>query len=663
MKILFVAPHLSTGGLPQFLLKKIQVLHKDHDIYCVEHTNCGGFVVQREQVKKILGNKFFELGEDKFKLTDIIKQINPEILHIEEMPEYFMDMKLAEKIYAKDRSYLIIETSHDSSFDSRNKRVFPDKFTFVSEYQKRNVESLGIPSEVHEYPITLKIKKSREEALKFLGLDPNKKHVINVGLFTPRKNQAEIIEYARKLKDYPIQFHFIGNHADNFKFYWEPLMKDFPSNCTWWNERKDVDNFYQAADLFLFTSRGSEHNKETSPLVIREAISFNLPSLIYNLPVYLGMYDKYENISYLNFNNLAENCDKILDKLNIQKVEEEQKDDLAFVISAYPSSSSSAEVTKECLDALAKFQVPTILASHCDVPKEVQESADYLVIDKKRNILTHQSYYVRYWQTLNRYGNNYKATLFLDSSLNDTYHGPAVYTNYYNGINLAKALGYKKVICLNFDFILKDYNFFNKVYSNLKNTNGYFINKSEPEGQTVKTVFHAIDTDFFYKLFPKIVNESDYNLWRQNINSESNGLENMYFHTLKNDLKSCYVSSFEQYEKDISNCDIDSNSQVEYFTILPIDSEPNKIALFFCSSNTKDNRKIIISHANGQFISDINGRTTVMEFIEMPTESCEITATIYNQNNLTDPIYTRKIKVDKDYLYNVLNKNGAVQKL
>lgn len=658
MKILYVAPHLSTGGLPQFLLKKIQVLHKEHDVYCVEYTNCGGFVVQRQQVKEILGNKFFELGENKFELLDLIKKINPEVLHIEEMPEYFMDMNLAEKIYTKDRSYLIIETSHDSSFDSRNKRVFPDKFTFVSEYQKQNVESLGIPSEVHEYPITLKIKKSREEALKFLGLDPNKKHVINVGLFTPRKNQAEIIEYARRLKDCPIQFHFIGNHADNFKFYWEPLMKDFPSNCTWWNERKDVDNFYQAADLFLFTSRGTENNKETSPLVIREAISFNLPSLIYNLPVYLGMYNKYDNVSYLNFDDLSDNCSKILQKLNIK---EDKRSDTVFIVSAYPNSSSSAKITKDCLDALSDFKLDKILASHCDVPEEVQKSADYTIADKKRNILTHQSYYVRYWQTLNKYGRNYKATLFLDSSLNDTYHGPAVYTNYYNGINLAKALGYKKAICLNFDFILKDSEFFNKVYWQLKNKNGYFVQKSEPEGQTLKTVFHAIDVDFFKKNFPLVKDEQDYNGWRSKIASESNGLENMYFHTLKNNLDQCYVSSFEEYENDISKCDIDSNSQVEYFTVLPIDSEPNKIALFFCSSNTKDSRKVEIIYPNGKITANIDGRTTVMEFIDRPKNTCEIIANIYDENDALIPIYSRNIKITEDYLNNTLVKNGIVQ--
>ena len=50
---------------------------------------------------------------------------------------------------------------------------------------------------------------------------------------------------------------------------WEPLMNDKPNNLTWWNERTDVDAFYQAMDLFLFTSRGSVNDKETMPLVIR----------------------------------------------------------------------------------------------------------------------------------------------------------------------------------------------------------------------------------------------------------------------------------------------------------------------------------------------------------------------------------------------------------
>ena len=317
MKILYIAPHLSTGGCPQFLFKKIQVLHKDHEIYCIEYADHGCFTVQKNKIKEILKDRLISVNYDRLKIVDIIKDLDPDVVHLEEMPEYFMDHEIAKKIYIKDRRYKIIETSHDSSFDPKGKVFFPDKLIYVSKYQKENLKEIDVPSEVCEYPILINPRKPREEALRVLGLDPNKKHVMHVGLFTSRKNQKEIIEYARILKDQPIQFHFIGNQADNFKSYWEPLMKDFPSNCKWWNERKDVDNFYQAADLFLFVSKDENGDKETSPLVIREAISYNIPTLIYNSPVYMGMYDKYENIKYLDYDSKDENLNRILKTLNL----------------------------------------------------------------------------------------------------------------------------------------------------------------------------------------------------------------------------------------------------------------------------------------------------------------------------------------------------------
>jgi glycosyltransferase involved in cell wall biosynthesis len=317
MKILYITPHLSTGGCPQFLLKKIQVLHKDHEIYCIEYADHGCFTVQKNKIKEILSDRLISVNYDRSKIVDIIKDLDPDVVHLEEMPEYFMDHAIAHKIYIKDRRYKIIETSHDSSFDPKTKLFFPDKLIYVSKYQKENLKELDVPSEVCEYPILINPRKPREEALRVLGLDPKKKHVVHVGLFTPRKNQKEIIEYAKMLKDHPIQFHFIGNQADNFKGYWEPLMKDFPSNCKWWNERKDVDNFYQAADLFLFVSKDENGDKETSPLVIREAISYNIPTLIYNSPVYMGMYDKHDNIKYLDYDSRKENLTRILKALNL----------------------------------------------------------------------------------------------------------------------------------------------------------------------------------------------------------------------------------------------------------------------------------------------------------------------------------------------------------
>ena len=308
-KLLFIAPHLSTGGLPQYLCKKIELLKDEFDIYLVEwvdHTG-GRLVVTKNKITQLVApERFYTLYEDKHQLIEIINDIQPDIIHLEEIPEFFMDSEIAKQIYNQNRNYIIVETSHDSSYNTENKQFFPDKFMFVSDWQINQYKDIDIPKVLVEYPIEYVERPNREEALKALDLDPNKKHILHVGLYTSRKNQAEFFEYARQFPEY--EFHSLGNRADNFRWYWEPLEKNTPPNLTWWDERTDVDKFYQAMDLFLFTSKGSTNDKETMPLVIREAISYQIPVLIYNLPVYLNYFNKFDKVNYLEFNNFEQNC-------------------------------------------------------------------------------------------------------------------------------------------------------------------------------------------------------------------------------------------------------------------------------------------------------------------------------------------------------------------
>lgn len=314
-KLLFVIPHLSTGGLPQYVVKKTEMMIDDYDIYVVEYSNVTGgrLVVQRNRLINLLKTELMTLGDNKFELLDIIDRIKPDIIHMEEIPEMFCDFELAKKIYKNDRRYVIYETSHDSSYNINNKQFLPEKFIFVSNYQKKTFEPLGIDIEVIDYPIEFSDRKNREQYRKELGLDPSKKHILNVGLFTPRKNQKEFFEYARKMPQY--QFHQVGNMADNFKFYWEPLLKDVPSNLKIWDERSDVYKFFEAMDLFLFTSRGTVTDKETMPLVLKEAISAKIPICLYNLPVYENFFNQFNDIYYLNFTDMEENIKIINDVL------------------------------------------------------------------------------------------------------------------------------------------------------------------------------------------------------------------------------------------------------------------------------------------------------------------------------------------------------------
>jgi FkbM family methyltransferase len=299
-KILFIAPHLSTGGLPQVLVNKLELLKDEYQIQCVEWSWHGdAFVVQKNRIKNLIGpENLFTLGEDKTQLFTLINEFKPDIVCLEEFCEHFIPEEINEKLFDKDRTYKLFETTHDSSIPVTNKRWFPDKFIFVSPFNAFRYSMFDVPYEIIEYPIDI-VKPNKQWAQEQFMLDPEWKHVVIVGLFTERKNQGYVFEMSKQLKDEKILFHFIGNQADNFRHYWEPLMNDCPDNCVVWGERSDVDTFLQASDLFLFPSRGDRFNKELNPIAIKEAIKYELPMMMFNLDVYCGKYNDDKNIRFM----------------------------------------------------------------------------------------------------------------------------------------------------------------------------------------------------------------------------------------------------------------------------------------------------------------------------------------------------------------------------
>ena len=299
-KILVITPHLSTGGLPQVSANKIELLKDTYDIICVEYSDIAPiFRVQKDRIIESIGNdKLRILGNDKFELIRIIEEFQPDVVSMEEIPEFFMDEHITSIIYKKDRTYKIFETTHDSSFPVHLKRWFPDKFIFVSAFNAFRYSMYDIPYDIVEYPVDVKVKRT-EEMKRKLGLESDWKHVVNVGLFTPRKNQKYLFEIAERLKDYKIKFHFLGNQAGNFQDYWQPLMDNKPENCVIWGERNDVYDFLEASDLFFFASKGDRNNKELNPIAIKEALEYQMPMMMFDLDVYCGKYSDYENITFL----------------------------------------------------------------------------------------------------------------------------------------------------------------------------------------------------------------------------------------------------------------------------------------------------------------------------------------------------------------------------
>jgi autotransporter strand-loop-strand O-heptosyltransferase len=301
LKILFLAPHLSTGGMPAFLLKRIEniIKHEELELFVVEYTNFSDeYVVQKNKIKELIKpENFFTLGEDKYGLMDIIKGNNIDIVHSDEILEGFGQVvpdSLLNDLYSNSRTWKVVETCHNVWFNpNTSKRFNPDGYAFCTPWHKMSTFSqMPSYSEVIEHPIENKVPTLEEklQAKEILGFDPNKKHIINVGLWTSGKNQKEGVELAKQLKQSnpEIQFHFIGNQAINFAEYWGPIMSDIPSNVTVWGERHDTDLFMRAADVFMFNSTW-----ECNPLVVREAISHGLKIISRNLPQYMDMFTPY----------------------------------------------------------------------------------------------------------------------------------------------------------------------------------------------------------------------------------------------------------------------------------------------------------------------------------------------------------------------------------
>jgi hypothetical protein len=435
-------------------------------------------------------------------------------------------------------------------------------------------------------------------------------------------------------------------------------MNDKPDNLTWWNERTDVDAFYQAMDLFLFTSRGTNNDKETMPLVIREAVSYQIPILIHNLPVYLNYWDNY-NVNYLDTTDFSYNLSLIESSLNSSNyinVEEE-----AFVISTYPILNAVTKTTIECIEALKQTGRKIILTSHLPIPKELQEMVDYCIYDNN-NLLTKHTFYQYTWFDYD----SWRVDLMLTGENNDVYHGPSVYTNYYNAASLAKDLGIKKLYFLNYDYHLKNTSYIDNISSILNNKKAYVGLREEQEGNTIITYFLASEPKFYLDHFPLIKTAKEYDDLMVKWGSESNGLENLAYHTFNQDKDKIYWEEESKFNNLITeNFEHKDYSRIEYFSVIPIKDNPNQFAVFLHVNNFQDSRVINITITeNDNLISDDNiNFTNKMSWFKQISSNIENTYEIkyksFDEIN-GSLIETKVIKIDKDYFENKINQNGLL---
>lgn len=414
IRLLFLAPHLSTGGMPGFLLRRLELIK----LYCpeiepfvVEYSNYSPFyVVQKNKIKELLpSTHFFELGDDKMKLIDILKENQIDIVHVDEMIEGFdtynkVPKNLMNALYSNERTWKMVETCHNVWFDpGAHKFYHPDAYAFCTPYHKE-ITFADVPSysEVLEFPIEKMFRTNEEQliAQKELGIDINKIHVINVGLWTSGKNQKEGVEIARLMeKTNPeIQFHFIGNQAPNFKEYWEPIMKKVPSNVTVWGERSDISTFMKAADVFMFNSTW-----ECNPLVLREAASYGLKILARNLPQYLNMFTPYITPIDDDINKTKESLLSLINEERNYNVEDGQGKKFALDHLNFYEIVNNKEIKKQTkINSNVKIIQYFVNQPYLEIAGSSDSSFDVKFYDEHGICHYHNTLGVNHWCKLNQ---------------------------------------------------------------------------------------------------------------------------------------------------------------------------------------------------------------------------------------------------------------------
>ena len=133
---------------------------------------------------------------------------------------------------------------------------------------------------------------ARDAFRRRYGLAPEEKVVVSVGHTIARKGLLEFLELARRMPD----VHFLWFGWTDPRLLPSSIcraMEDAPPNVTFpgFVNRERLREAYRGADVFVFLS-----HEETEGIVVLEALSCGIPTVVRDIPVYEGWLEHGENV-------------------------------------------------------------------------------------------------------------------------------------------------------------------------------------------------------------------------------------------------------------------------------------------------------------------------------------------------------------------------------
>lgn len=306
------------GGLRRHLVDLLTNLDKDiFEIYFVYNSRKGDIVFKEWLKYKCQNIVLLDLPQFErqisikndliifFKIRQLIKKINPEVVHTHSSKAGVLGRIAAKslrvkKIFYTPHAYSFL--SNEFSLKKRNmyrmiehilSRYMTTKTFNVSNSEKNAAIEANIDSPEKFEVITNALPEvellERNVAREKLNIPYNQKAIVNLARITHQKNPNLFIEIANKFLAADIHFYWIGEGQP---------VKNIPENVHFLGNVNEADLYLKAFDAYLSTSL-----YEGLSYSLLEAARAELPIVATEVPGNIDMKDIYQNIHYFMLDN------------------------------------------------------------------------------------------------------------------------------------------------------------------------------------------------------------------------------------------------------------------------------------------------------------------------------------------------------------------------
>lgn len=177
-----------------------------------------------------------------------------------------------------------------------------------------------------------------------------------------------------------------------------------------------------------------------------------------------------------------------------------------IIIGAYLDSDFKIDICERTIKDLKKYNREIILSSHSYIPEKIQKLVDYTIIDipnnKTNKDIGLSTITPNYWhRTCND-------IFFIFDPYKSVNYSYGVYSMILNAVNLAQRLKKDFFHYVEFDILIEDDNYINKISDLLKNKKGYFrLNPSN----FFEATFYSCDVNLFLDKMKNYTTEEFYN--------------------------------------------------------------------------------------------------------------------------------------------------------